>query len=269
MSSHQHILYEQTPDGVAILTLNRPQALNALMKEVLEEMNDVLDAITKPGGGARVLVLTGAGRGFSSGADLAAAGGGIQATGGKPLDVGRVLETHFNPLMLRFNQLPMPFITAVNGAAAGAGCSFALAGDFVIAAKSAYFLQAFVNIGLVPDAGSTYFLPRLIGKARATRMMMLGEKIMAEQALDWGMIHQVTEDADLMTTALALAGKLAKGPTRTYALIRQMTWASLDASFTEQLQREREAQKSAGGTADFVEGVMAFLQKRPANFTGA
>jgi 2-(1,2-epoxy-1,2-dihydrophenyl)acetyl-CoA isomerase len=264
--AYETITFDLT-DGVATLTLNRPQQLNALMSQVLDEMNKALDIVCDPESGARVLILTGAGRGFSSGADLAATGGGLQG-GGKGLDAGRVLETHFNPLMERFNTLPVPFITAVNGPAAGAGCSFALAGDFVIAAKSAYFLQAFVNIGLVPDAGSTFFLPRLIGKARAQAMMMLGEKIHAEQALAWGMIYQVTEDADLLPTARALAERLAAGPTKAYALIRQLTWASLDNSYTEQLHLERKLQRTAGRTADFMEGVMAFLAKRKAVFKG-
>jgi 2-(1,2-epoxy-1,2-dihydrophenyl)acetyl-CoA isomerase len=179
-----------------------------------------------------------------------------------------VLETHFNPLLERLFALPIPFITAVNGPAAGAGCSYALAGDIVIAGRSAYFLQAFVNIGLVPDVGSTWLLPRLAGRARAQAMMMLGERIPAEQALDWGMVYKVVDDADLMTEARAVATKLAKGPTKAYALIRQGIRACMDSTLTEGLMVERRNQLHAGRTADFAEGVMAFLQKRPANFQG-
>jgi 2-(1,2-epoxy-1,2-dihydrophenyl)acetyl-CoA isomerase len=179
-----------------------------------------------------------------------------------------VLESHFNPLLERLFALPVPFITSVNGVAAGAGWSYALAGDIVIAAKSAYFLQAFVNIGLVPDVGSTWLLPRLAGRARAQAMMMLGERIPAETALDWGMVYKVVDDADLAASTRAVAEKLANGPTKSYALIRQGIRDCLDVSLSEGLMVERRNQLLAGRSADFVEGVSAFLQKRPAAFTG-
>jgi 2-(1,2-epoxy-1,2-dihydrophenyl)acetyl-CoA isomerase len=159
-------------------------------------------------------------------------------------------------------------ITAINGLAAGAGCSYALAGDIVVAAKSAYFLQAFVNIGLVPDVGSTWLLPRLVGKARAQAMMMLGEKIPAETAVEWGMIYKAVDDADLAATVSAIAQKMAKGPTLSYRLIRQGIRDSLDKTLTEALMVERRNQLHAGRSADFAEGVTAFLQKRPAAFKG-
>jgi len=252
--------------GVATLTLNRPQALNALHIGVLDEMIDAVDRV-RDGGTARVLVLTGEGRAFCSGADLAApSAGGMR--GSPSSDLGRGLETHFNPLLERLFALPVPFITAINGPAAGAGCSYALAGDIVVAARSAYFLQAFVNIGLVPDVGATWLLPRLAGRARAQAMMMLGERISAETALDWGMIYQVVDDDALAATVAALAARLATGPTRTYALIRQGIRACLDAPLTEALATERRHQLAAGRTADFAEGVGAFLQKRSAAFTG-
>jgi len=261
--TYDTILFEQA-DGIATLTLNRPAALNALTTALIEEMIDAVDRV-RDEGTARVLLLTGAGRAFCSGADLAT--GGATGTGSGLPDTGARLESHFNPLLERLFALPVPFITAVNGPAAGAGCSFALAGDIVLASESAYFLQAFVNIGLVPDVGSTWLLPRLAGKARAQGMMMLGEKIPAATALDWGMIWQVVPDAELMATATALAKRLANGPTKTYALIRHGIRAGLDASLTETLAVERVNQRSAGRTADFVEGVSAFLQKRPAAFT--
>lgn len=266
--SYTHILFDEA-DGIAAITINRPQALNALHVGVIEEMIDAVDRV-RDEGTARVLVLTGAGRAFCSGADLA--GGGAGAGGGAkrsgPPDAGAVLESHFNPLLERLFALPVPFITSVNGVAAGAGCSYALAGDIVIAAKSAYFLQAFVNIGLVPDVGSTWMLPRLVGRARAQAMMMLGERVPAETAADWGMVYKVVDDADLAAATRAVAEKLAKGPTRSYALIRQGIRDCLDKTLSEGLMVERRNQMVAGRSADFVEGVSAFLQKRPAAFSG-
>jgi 2-(1,2-epoxy-1,2-dihydrophenyl)acetyl-CoA isomerase len=168
----------------------------------------------------------------------------------------------------KLRRLPVPFITAVNGVAAGGGCGYALAGDIVIAGRSAYFLQPFANIGLVPDVGATWLLPRLIGKARATAMMMLGERITAEQALESGMIYQVVEDADLMVTAHALAASLADGPTIAYGLMRQGIAGCLEMDLTDALSLERRNQKVAGLAADHEEGVAAFLQKRKPVFTG-
>jgi 2-(1,2-epoxy-1,2-dihydrophenyl)acetyl-CoA isomerase len=263
--AYEHIIFAEA-DGVATLTLNRPERMNALHLGVIAEMIDAVDRV-RDEGTARVLVMTGTGRAFCSGADLA--GGGATGGGGSgPVDAGKGLETHFNPLLERLMALPVPFITAVNGPAAGAGCSYALAGDIVIAAKSAYFLQAFVNIGLVPDVGSTWMLPRLAGKARAQAMMMLGERIPAETAAEWGMIYKVVADDALAATVAEVAAKLAKGPTTSYTLIRQGLRDCLDKTLTEALMVERRNQLIAGRSSDFAEGVMAFLQKRPAQFTG-
>ena len=265
--AYEHITWAEE-DGVAVLTINRPERLNSLNTDVIREMIDAVDKIRDGISSARCLVLTGAGRGFSSGADLGAGGAGGGGGGSGPIDAGKVLETHFNVLLERLFALPVPFVTAVNGPAAGAGCSYALAGDIIVAGKSAYFLQAFVNIGLVPDVGSTWMLPRMVGRARATRMMMLGEKIPATQAYEWGMVSEVVEDADLMARTMEIAKKLAAGPTRALTLIRTGIRDCMDKTLTEALMVERRNQMHAGRSPDFAEGVMAFLQKRPAQFTG-
>ena len=263
--TYTNLLFNEA-DGVVTVTLNRPAALNALTTDLIAELIDAVDRV-RDEGTARCLLLTGAGRAFCSGADLAN-GGATSSDRHGPPDAGHRLETHFNPLLERLFALPVPFITSINGPAAGAGCSFALVGDIVVAAESAYFLQAFVNIGLVPDVGSTWLLPRLAGKARAQAMMMLGDKIPAATALDWGLVWQVVPDSDLMTTANTLARRLAAGPTQTYALIRHGIRDCLDASLTEALAIERRNQRTAGRSPNFAEGVSAFLQKRPPNFNG-
>jgi len=261
--AYAHILFDEA-DGIATLTLNRPAQLNAMPTAMVAEMIHALDRV-RDGETVRCLLLTGAGRAFSSGADLA--GGELFAGDGLP-DTGRVIESHFNPLLARLVALPVPIVTAINGAAAGAGCSLALAGDIVLAARSSYLLLAFVNIGLVPDVGATWLLPRLVGKARATAMMMLGERIKAEQAESWGLIWKAVDDEALMTEARAVAQKLAKGPTLAHALIRQGVRASLESSLADSLRMERDHQRIAGRTADFAEGVKAFMEKRSPRFEG-
>src|SRR3954466_9931549 len=255
----QHIKLEQSPAQVATLTLNRPDSLNALNAALIEEMRIALGSLA--GSGARCLLLTGEGRAFSSGADLVA-GGGL------PDDVGAALESHLNPLIEDVFDLPMPVVAAVRGPCAGAGTSLALAADIVIASRSAYFLQAFINIGLIPDAGATWLLPRLAGRARAMEMMMLGERVPAEQALAWGMISRVVDDEDLETESVALATRLAQGPTVALGLIRRLAREAGHASLGDALTAERAAQREAGRTADFRGAVAAFLQKRQARFEG-
>jgi 2-(1,2-epoxy-1,2-dihydrophenyl)acetyl-CoA isomerase len=257
--SYEQISVDVSPANVGTITFNRPDTLNALTSRMLDETRDAVTRLPKEG--ARCLLLTGAGRGFSSGADLAS-GGGL------PEDAGLALEQHFNPLVEALIGAPVPVVAAVNGPAAGAGCSIALSADIVIAARSAYFLQAFVNVGLVPDAGATWLLPRLAGRARAMEMMMLGERIPAEKAAEWGMISRVVEDEALAPEAMLLATTLARGPTRALGLIRNMARHSEQLSMTEALAAERVAQREAGRTEDFRQAVFAFLQKRQPTFEG-
>mgnify|MGYP002654366367 CR=1 FL=1 len=244
------------------ITLNRPERLNAMPPAMADELGQAFYDI----GDARAVLITGEGKGFCSGADLAARGEG-SALGGKG-GSHEALSNHYNPAVSQLIRANVPVICAVNGPAAGVGCSLALAADFTIAAKSAYFLQAFVNIGLVPDGGSTWLLARAIGRARATRMMMLGEKISGEQAEAWGLIYKCVDDADLMTEARALATKLANGPTVAYAQMKRNLATALDTNLQLVLLAEAEAQRLAGATADAMEGGMAFLEKRKAEFKG-
>jgi 2-(1,2-epoxy-1,2-dihydrophenyl)acetyl-CoA isomerase len=259
MPDPQHIRFDHSPDWVATITLNRPESLNALNAAMLDEIRAAVAGL--PDSGARALLLAGEGRGFSSGADLT--GGG-----GLPEDVGAALEAHFNPLIEALFACPLPVVAAVNGPCAGAGCSLALAADLVIAGRSAYFLQAFINIGLIPDAGATWLLPRLAGRARAMEMMMLGERIPAEQAADWGLISRVVEDDDLAAEATALAERLASGPTMAYGLLRRLARNAEQSSLTDALAAERVAQREAGRTQDFRAAVFAFLQKQAPKFEG-
>jgi len=250
---------------VAVVTMRDPETMNAAS---LEMVGELAQAIERAADEARALVLTGSGRGFCSGANLNNTGPHAAKAAEGKFDAGRALDTHYNPLITVLRNLPIPFVTAVNGAAAGVGCSFALMGDIIVAAESSYFLQAFRRIGLVPDGGSSYLLPRMIGRARAMEMMLLGEKLPAAKALEWGLINRCVADGDLLPAALAIASELADGP-RSLAMIRQLTWDSLDNHFQEQLKLERELQRTAGRTGDFAEGVSAFLQKRKASFSGA
>ncbi len=245
------------------ITLNRPERLNAMPPQMADELGQAFYDL----GDARAVLITGEGKGFCSGADLSARGEGsaLGSKGGSH----EALINHYNPAISQLLRANVPVICAVNGPAAGVGCSLALAADFTIASKSAYFLQAFVNIGLVPDGGSTWLLTRAIGRARATRMMMLGEKISGSQAEEWGLVYKCVEDADLMTEARALAEKLANGPTVAYATMKRNIAVALDQNLQMVLLAEAEGQRVAGASVDAMEGGMAFLQKRKAEFKGA
>jgi 2-(1,2-epoxy-1,2-dihydrophenyl)acetyl-CoA isomerase len=265
MSDFQKIRFERDND-VAIITMDDPTTLNACGVDMAEELTKAFQEAART---SRAVVLTGSGRGFCSGANLSnptMAAGGSEA---RTSDLGASLESTYNPLVSQIRDLPIPLVTAVNGAAAGIGCSYALLGDMILAADTAYFLQAFRRIGLVPDGGSTYLLSRAIGRARAMEMMLMGEKIFAPQALEWGLINRVTSAENLMDQAKQLAHELAAGPTLTLAMIRKLAWAGLDNHWDEQLKLERNMQRDAGRTGDFKVGVLAFLSKQVAKFTGS
>ncbi|KQN83750.1 enoyl-CoA hydratase [Sphingomonas sp. Leaf67] len=248
-------------DGdVLRITLDRPDRLNAAPPAMFEAIRDALADLD----GARAVLLTGEGRAFCSGADVAA----VQAADDGPAATHHALTHHYNPCLQAIADLPVSIVSAVRGAAAGIGCSLALAADFCVAADDAYFLQAFVNIGLVPDGGASWMLPRLIGRARAARMMLLGERVAAATALDWGMIHAVVDGAMLDDEAMALARRLAAGPTVALGLTRRNLAYALDHDYPAAMVREAEAQRSAAASADAREGTAAFLAKRSPRFEG-
>lgn len=254
----------EVADGVATITLNRPEVLNALSAALLAELRQAMERAAADDT-VRAVVFTGAGRGFCAGADLA----GRQAEGASGLsDSGALLRERYHPIVLAMRSMPKPIVTAVNGVAAGAGMSLALAGDIVLAGASASFLQAFSKIGLVPDAGSTYFLPRYAGEMRARALAILAEKIDAEHAQRIGLVWQVHPDAALQEEAGKLARHLAQMPTMAYGLIKEALNASLDSDLPTQLEREATAQSKASRSEDFKEGVAAFLEKRKPVFKG-
>jgi 2-(1,2-epoxy-1,2-dihydrophenyl)acetyl-CoA isomerase len=246
-----------THGKVAVITLNHDASVNALSSAMVESLNAALDAVEK--GGFRALVLTGAGRGFCSGADMK------ELPTRRAEGAGPVLEGVLHPLFRRLRDLPAPIVTAVNGAAVGIGMSLALMGDMTVAARSSYFLLSFTRIGLVPDGGATFLLPRLIGLARARELALLAEKLPAERAHAWGLINRVVDDAQLMEEALSLAQRLADGPA-SLPHTRQLFWD--EKGYEAQLAREAAAQEQAGRTDDFAEGLAAFLEKREPKFTG-
>ena len=258
------LVLSEVRDGVLILTLNRPDKLNSFVAE----MNEALIAgVRRAASDAeiRAVLLTGTGRAFSAGQDLSA----TDAVGdGDDLDLGKTIEEHFNPLIRAIRALAKPVVCAVNGIAAGAAANLAFACDIVLAARSASFLQAFCKIGLIPDAGGTYLLPRLVGEARAKGLAMLGDQIPAEQALDWGLIWKVSDDEALMEDAFAIAAGLAKGPTAGYGLMKQAIQSAWSNSIDDHLDLERDLQRKAGKSPDFKEGVAAFFERRAPNFTG-
>ena len=254
------------PSGVAMVELARPQALNAWNQQL---GLDLLAALARVGESrhARAVVITGAGRAFSSGADLKDFSGGELTESGRP-DVYRTLTERSHPIMRAVRELPLPVIAAVNGPAVGIGCSLALCCDLIVAARGAYFLLAFVNIGLVPDGGSSLFVPSRIGMARASEMALLGERVSAEQALQWGLINRVIEDEQLAAEVGALAERLASGPTRAYAGAKRQLNNWLYGRMDEQLELEAQIQREMAESEDFLEGAMAFLEKRAARFGG-
>ena len=251
-------------EGVATITLNRPDKLNTFTGEMHAELKQAMQIIQSDRG-VRALMITGAGRGFCAGQDLSER---MIGNGGESADVGSSLEKNYNPLLKQLRALPYPVICAVNGVAAGAGCNLVLACDIVIAARSASFIQAFSRIGLIPDAGGTYTLPRLVGTARAMAAAMLAEKVSAEQAQQWGMIWKCVDDDRLMNEATALARQLAGQATRALGLTKRAIYASADNTFNQQLDLERDLQREAGKSEDFREGVAAFKEKRAAKFSG-
>jgi 2-(1,2-epoxy-1,2-dihydrophenyl)acetyl-CoA isomerase len=265
--AYENILVE-TKDNIATLTLNRPQALNSLSKGIID---DIRAALRQLGGDASVkaLIVTGGGRGFCAGADLAAGGwnDGVQRTPGE--GISHSMEIGYNPLVRELSEFPKPVVVAVNGVAAGGGVGLALSGDIVLAAKSAYFVQVFgPRLGLVPDMGCTWFFPHLLGRARSRALAMLGDRLPAEKAAEWGLIWAAVDDAQLMTEARAIAERLAKGPSNAFREIKRVLDAASSNTLDQQLELERRVQRGLGDTEDFREGVTAFLTKREPQFKG-
>lgn len=261
--SFEHILFT-IEQGVATLTLNRPEQLNSFNAQMHKEVREALKQV-RQNPEVRCLLITGSGRGFCAGQDL---GDRNVAPGAVAPDLGESIEKNYNPLIRALRDLPMPVICAVNGVAAGAGANIALACDITLAAKSASFIQAFCKIGLVPDSGGTWTLPRAVGMARAKALALLGDRLSAEQAEQWGMIWRCVDDAALQDEALKLARQLATQPTYGLALIKRALNASASNSFDEQLDLERDLQRLAGRSEDYREGVAAFMAKRTPEFKG-
>ena len=251
-------------NNIGIMRFNDPDVRNAVSPDMLEGFWECLNEIEKENSEIKCLLITGEGKGFCAGANLSS--GSERSNSGRQ-DAGHALETMYHPILRRLRNMNIPIVTAVNGAAAGIGMSFALMGDIIVASKSAFFLQAFRSIGLVPDGGSTWLLPRLVGNARAKELSLLGERLPAEKAYEWGLINRLTDEEDLIDEALKISKELASGP-MSLRLIRKAFWESSDNTYEEQLNLERELQFQAGNSEDFKEGVKAFLDKRDAKFKG-
>ena len=263
MDGHDTVLRE-TSGGVMRLTLNRPEKLNSFNEAMHIAVRAGLEA-ARDDGDVRAVLLTGAGRGFCAGQDL---GDRDPRAGGPAPDLGATIERWYNPLIRLIRGLDKPVVCAVNGVAAGAGANIALACDIVLAARSARFIQAFTRIGLVPDSGGTWWLPRMIGEPRAKALALTAEPLPAETAAEWGLIWRAVDDNDLMTEAGALAARLAAGPTRSLALTKHAIQAAATQSLDQQLDLERDFQREAGRSGDYAEGVAAFLEKRPPEYRG-
>jgi 2-(1,2-epoxy-1,2-dihydrophenyl)acetyl-CoA isomerase len=260
--SDQTVLYE-VKNGAARLTLNRPEKLNSFTEQMHEELREALDQTKREQ--VRVLLITGAGRGFCAGQDLGDRKFGSGETG---TDLGTSIEKYYAPLVKTLRALPFPVVAGVNGVAAGAGANLALACDLVIAAKSASFIQSFARLGLVPDTGGTYFLPKLVGTARALGLALLGAKISAEQAAEWGLIWRCVEDSEFPSVVEQTVAHLASAPTRGLARTKEAIYAAEINPLERQLELERDFMRELGGSHDFREGVAAFLEKRAPRFTG-
>ena len=265
MSEEPVLLAIDADTALARITLNRPERLNSFNGAMHEALAAALDALERADPPVRALLLSGAGRGFCAGQDLADR---AVAPGGEPPDLAHSLETRYNPLVRRLRALPMPIVCAVNGVAAGAGANIALACDIVVAARSASFVQPFCKLGLVPDSGGTWLLPRAVGTPRAMALAMLGERIDAERAKAWGMIWDCVDDAELGAHAEALAVHLASRPTAGLARMKRAIHAAAGHTLDEQLDLERDLQREAGRSDDYREGVAAFMEKRTPRFTG-
>jgi 2-(1,2-epoxy-1,2-dihydrophenyl)acetyl-CoA isomerase len=263
LASHETVDL-RVEDGAATILLNRPEALNAWNEQFGRDLSDAVASVARDES-VRAVMITGAGRGFSSGADLKEER--PAGSDGLP-DLGQRLRELYHPIIIGIREMPKPVIAAVNGPAVGIGCSLALACDLILAAESSYLLLAFVNIGLVPDGGSTATVPARAGLARASEMSMLGERVPAAQALEWGLVNRVVADDELMGEAEALLARLAAGPTTSYAGAKQLLNRVYYADLAEQLEAEAAQQKEQGYSPDFIEGVLAFVQKREPNFTG-
>lgn len=261
--NYEQIRYE-SGNGVARITLNRPDRLNSFTVQMHGELRDALSRVTGDAT-VRVLLLTGEGRGFCAGQDLSDR---AVAPGATPVDLGASIEKYYGPLVFALRELPLPVVCAVNGVAAGAGANLALACDLVIACRSASFVQAFCRIGLVPDSGGTHFLPRLVGTARAMGLALLGDRISADQAAEWGMIWKSVADAEFKAAVDTLVAALAKAPTRGLAATKRALYASAGNTLAQQLDLERDLQRELGTSDDYREGVAAFLEKRPPQFSG-